>query len=192
MRELTTMSRTIRALLVGTAAFGALLVGGAPLAQAQMSTSGGMRSLRGYGGAAIDQYYSGSMSSYMPYNGNTGGFVSYQGGQGGMGMQPLTRGLPETPIGGVSMGMTHVGGASRQMGAMTDARGGAMGAVQGGRMVALFGSEAGVGMGAMQVGTPMTQRSRMRRAPSGLKFGYPFRMPADFPGAAIGMAVMAP
>jgi hypothetical protein len=186
------MSGTIRSFLVATVAFFALSTGPVPRAQAQMRAAGGMRSLGGYGAAAINQYYSGSMSSYMPYNGNASGYIPYQGGQTAMGMQPLTRGLPETAIGGLSMGMTHVGGASRQMGAVTDGRAGAMGAAPAGRMVALFGSEGGIGMGAMQVGAPMVQQSGRRRAPSGLGFGYPFRMPADIPGAAIGMAVMAP
>src|SRR5262245_65753460 len=81
--------------------------------QAQMSMSGGGRSLGGYGSSTIGSYYGGGGGGYIPYMGNGSGFVPYRSGQGGgMGVQPTRRQLPETSIGGRTLAETPIGGAS--------------------------------------------------------------------------------
>jgi hypothetical protein len=164
---------------------------GTPLARAQMGMSGAGRSLGGYGAAAIGQYYSNGMGTYMPYNGNASGFVPYTGGYaGGLGVQPIPRRLPQTPVGGISMPTTSIGGTSLTGGMAAGARGG-MGATMERRGFLPFGYEGGIGMGGL-IGTPMTKQAGMRRAPSGPGFGYPFQMPQGVPGAPAGMPAMAP
>ena len=59
-----------------------LLAFSAASARAQMSMSGGGRSLGGYGASSIGSYYGGS-GGYIPYMGNGSGFVPYRSGQGG-------------------------------------------------------------------------------------------------------------
>src|SRR3954453_7784047 len=82
-------------------------------AWAQMSMSGGGRSLGGYGASAIGSYYGGGGGGYIPYMGNGSGFVPYRSGQGGgMGVQPIRRQLPQMSIGGQAMADTPIGGAS--------------------------------------------------------------------------------
>jgi len=156
--------------------------------------AGAGRSLGGYGAAAIGRYYTTGMGSYMPYNGNASGFVPYRGGSaGGLGVQPIPRRLPQTSIGGISMPRTPIGGASLPGGMAAGPRGGmGMGAGANRRTFAPFGYEGGMGMGQGPVGAPMTMPAGRERTPSGPGFGYPFRMPADWPGAASGMSVMAP
>jgi hypothetical protein len=170
--------------------FLAVAVGGTPAARAQMSMSGGGRSLGGYGAATIGQYYSSGMGTYMPYNGNASGFVPYRGGYtGGLGVQTISRRLPQTPIGGVSMPMTSIGGASLRGGMAAGTRDGmGMGAVAGRRAFAPFGYEGSVWMGGM-VGTPMTRQAGMMRKPSGPGFSYPFQMPTL--EIEPGMSIMA-
>ena len=69
--------------------------------------------LGGYGASTIGSYYGGGGGGYIPYMGNGSGFVPYRSGQGGgMGVQPIPRQVPTTPIRGVMMGGTPIGGAS--------------------------------------------------------------------------------
>jgi hypothetical protein len=171
----------------------AVAVVATPDARAQMSTSGGRGSLGGYGAATIGQYYSSGMGTYIPYNGNASGFVPYQGGYaGGLGIQPIARRLPQTSIGGLSMAMTSIGGASLPGGMAARTRDGmGMGSSAARRSFAPFGYEGAIGIGGM-IGTPMTRQAGMQRKPSGPGFGYPFQMPADLQGAPAGMGAMAP
>ena len=164
---------------------------GTPATQAQMGMSGSGRSLGGYGAATITQYYTNGMGTYMPYNGNASGFVPYRGGySGGLGAPPISRRLPQTPLGGFSMPTTSIGGTSLT-GGLTSGAGG-MGAAAGRGGYLPFGYEGGIGMGGGMIGTPMTRQVGMGRKPSGPGFGSPFRMPPDLPGAAAGMPAMAP
>src|SRR2546423_5310712 len=88
-----------------------LLVFSSVTARAQMSMSGGGRSLGGYGASTIGSYYAGSGGGYIPYMGNGSGFVPYRSGQGGgIGVQPIRRQLPQTSIGGQTMAETPIGG----------------------------------------------------------------------------------
>src|SRR3954453_12429954 len=81
--------------------------------RAQMSMSGGGRSLGGYGASTIGSYYGGGGGGYVPYMGNRSGFAADRGGQGGgMGVQPIRRQPPQTSIGGRAMAETPIGGAS--------------------------------------------------------------------------------
>ena len=81
--------------------------------RAQMSMTDGGRSLGGYGTATISSYYGGGGGGYVPYNGRAGGFVPYSGDfGGGIGSRPIPRRLPQTPIGGVMMAETPIGGAT--------------------------------------------------------------------------------
>jgi hypothetical protein len=172
------MRSAIKGILAGLS-FLAVAVVGPPAAWAQMSMSGGGRSLGGYGAATIGRCYSSGMGTYMPYNGNASGFVPYRGGYaGGLGVQTISRPLPQTPIGGVSMPMTSIGGTSLPGGRAASTPGG-MGMEPGaGRGVfALFGYDWGIGMGGYMIGTPMTKQAGMRRMPSRPGFGYPFQMP---------------
>jgi hypothetical protein len=91
--------------------------------------------------------------------------------------------------------MTAIGGASLSGGMAAGRRDGmgiGMGGVAGRRTFALFGYEGGIGMGGGMIGTAMTQQASMPPARSGPGLGYPFRMPADLPGAPAGMGAMAP
>ncbi|MFI5456078.1 MAG: hypothetical protein ACHRXM_11575 [Isosphaerales bacterium] len=177
------MRQARRAILEGLLLIGGITLIGAPAAQAQMGTPGAGRSLGGYGEATIGRYYSSGMTSYMPYNGSAGGFIPYRGGYaGGFGFEPISRRVPQTPIGGISMPMTPIGGASLS---------GGMGAGAGRGVFAPFGYEGGIGLGAGMIGTPMTKQGG-RRSPLGPGFGYPFRTPSNLAGDAAGMAVMAP
>jgi hypothetical protein len=172
--------------------FLAFMLVGTPLARAQTDMSSAGRSLGGYGAATIGRYYGSGMGTYMPYNGNASGFISYQGGYaGGLGAQPISRRLPQTPIGGVSMPMTSIGGTSLTS-QMSAGMRGRMGAGLARGVFAPFGYEGGIGMGMGAIGTPMTRQAGMRRTRSGPGFGYPFQMPADLSGAPGGMGVMAP
>ena len=180
-----------RAIPAGILLMGGIVAIGTAPARAQMGMAGAGRSLGGYGAAAITQYYSSGMTTYMPYNGGAGGYVPYQGGYaGGFSVGQVSRRLPQTPIGGVSMPMTSIGGASLP-GGMTAGPRGAMGAGEGSRMLTPFGPGGAFGLEGSMVGTPMTQQAGMRRTPSGPGFGYPFRMPAELPGAASGTSTMA-
>src|SRR4051794_18777878 len=103
------MQVAIRGMLFG---LGLVAIGTTPL-RAQMSMSGGGRSLGGYGASTIGSYYGGGGSGYIPYMGNGSGFVPYRSGQGGgMGVQPTRRQLPQTSIGGQAMDETPIGGSS--------------------------------------------------------------------------------
>jgi hypothetical protein len=154
---------------------GIVAIGTAP-SPAQTGMAGAGRSLGGFGADTIGQYYSSGMTTYIPYSGGAGGYVPYQGGfAGGFGIPSVSRRLPQTPIGGISMSMTPIGGATRPVG----------------RMFQPFGYEGAIGLESRMVGTAMTKRSGMRRAPSGLGFGYPFRLPADLSGGPSGGATMA-
>jgi hypothetical protein len=165
-----------RAILAGILLVGTIVAIGAAPARAQMGMAGTGRSLGGYGAATIGQYYSSGMTTYVPYSGGAGGYVPYQGGYaGGFGIPWVSRRLPQTPIGGMSMSMTPVGGASRP----------------GGRMFQPFGFQGTIGLESSMVGTPMTKQAGMRRTPSGPGFGYPFRMPVDLSGSPSGTSTMA-
>lgn len=144
---------------------------------------GGGRSLGGYGASTISSYYGGGNGGYLPYNGRASGFVPYSGGYGGgLGVQPIPRRLPETPIGGAMMAETPIGGASLSGGV-------GMGTTRGSRAIVPFGYEGRIGMGGGLIGTPMTRQRAMRRSPSGLGFGYPFRMPPGLTGVTSPMAM---
>jgi hypothetical protein len=152
-------------------------------AHAQMSMAGARRSLGGYGAATIGQYYSSGTTAFMPYSGS-GGYIPYQGGYaGGLGVIPVSRRLPQTPIGGTSMPMTPIGGGSLA-GGMAGGREG-MGARAGGRAFLPFGYEGSIGMEGRMVGTPMTQQGG-RRPASGPGFRYPFTVPPSLLGPAVG------
>ncbi len=179
------MSETRRTIPVGLILMGGILAIGTPSARAQMGMGGAGRSLGGYGGATIGQYYSSGTTSYMPYDGGAGGWVPYQGGPaGGFGIGLVSRRLPQTPIGGISMPMTPIGGASRPGGMATAARG-RMGADAGGRVFQPFGYEGGIGMESRMIGTPMTRQGR--RSPLGPGFRYPFAIPPSLSGPSAGM-----
>ncbi|MHB1559469.1 MAG: hypothetical protein ACYC61_18630 [Isosphaeraceae bacterium] len=153
-----------RTLIIG----GMLLIPTGP-ARAQSGMSGGGRSLGGYGAATIGRYYSSGTTAYMPYSGG-GGYVPYQGGPGGgFAVRPVSRALPQTPIGGTSMAATPIGGASLGAGAMTDR--------SGTRRFESFRFSSG--LGSDMIGRPMTQPSGLRRGLTGPGFGYPFRVPPD-------------
>jgi hypothetical protein len=152
-------------------------------ARAQMSMSGGGRSLGGYGSSTIGSAYSGGGGGYIPYMGNGSGFMPYRGGPGvGMGVLPIRRQLPQTPIGGRMMAETPIGGASLSaMGGSS--RGGMETGSRSPRGLGIpFGYEGGVGMGGMGM-TSVGGRGSMRPGP-GPGFGYPFRMPAPLPGTS--------
>lgn len=179
------MSKTRRRLSVGLILMGGILAIGTPTAQAQMGTAGAGRSLGGYGGATIGQYYGGGTTTYMPYNGGAGGWVPYQGGYtGGFGIGRISRRLPQTPIGGASMPMTPIGGASRP-GGIGAARA-RMGTGAGGRVYQPFGYEGGIGLEGGMVGTPMIRQGG-RRSPLGPGFRYPFATPPSLSGPSSGM-----
>src|SRR5437763_6735102 len=96
----------------GLLVLGLLALNAVP-ARAQMSMSGGGRSLGGYGASTIGSYYGGGGGGYIPYMGNGSGFVPYRSGQGGgIGVQTTRRQLPQTSIGGQAMAPTPIGGAS--------------------------------------------------------------------------------
>ncbi len=150
-------------------------------ARAQMSMSGGGRSLGGYGASTIGSYYSsGGGGGYIPYMGNGSGFVPYRSVQGGgMGMPPIRRQLPQSSIGGQLMAETPIGGAS-----LSAMGGGRLGGTEMGprlpRGLGLpFGYEGGIGMGM----TPVGGRGRTGSGP-GPGFGYPFRVPAPLSGSS--------
>src|SRR4051812_48668616 len=87
----------------GLVVLGLFALGAVP-ARAQMSMSGGGRSLGGYGASAIGSYYSGGGGGSLPYMGNGSGFVPYRGVQAaGTAAQPTRRQLPQTSIGGRAM-----------------------------------------------------------------------------------------
>src|SRR3954464_11272165 len=91
-------------LVLGLVAFSA-----AP-ARAQMSMSGGGRSLGGYGTSTIGSYYGGGGGGAAPSRGTGSGYVAYRGGQGGgRAVQPIRRKLPQTSIGGRAMAETPIG-----------------------------------------------------------------------------------
>ena len=172
----------------GLVVLGLLAFSAAP-AQAQMSMSGGGRSLGGYGASTIGSYYGGGGGGYIPYMGNGSGFVPYRSGQGGgMGVQPTRRQLPQTSIGGATMANTPIGGASlssmgeRARGGPDAGRGMSMTSGSPRGLGIPFGYEGGIGMGGMGM-TSLGQRGTMRPGP-GPGFGYPFRMPAPLPGSS--------
>jgi hypothetical protein len=161
----------------------ALITLGAVPVRAQMSMSGGGRSLGGYGASTIGSYYGGGGGGYIPYMGNGSGFMPYRSGQGGgMGVQPSRRQLPQTSIGGRTMAETPIGGASlspigeRARGGMAMTSGSPRG------LGIPFGYEGGIGTGGMGTAS-FAQRRAMRPGP-GPGFGYPFRMPAPLPGSS--------
>ncbi len=159
-----------------------LLAFSAVPARAQMSMSGGGRSLGGYGASTIGSYYGGGGGGYVPYMGNGSGFVAYRGGQGGgMGVQPIRRQLPQTSIGGRAMAETPIGGASLSSMAGSSRGGMEMGSRSPRGLGIPFGYEGGIGMGSMGM-SPVGSRGGMRPGP-GPGFGYPFRMPAPLPGS---------
>lgn len=148
---------------------GGVLLVAASSARAQSGMSGGGRSLGGYGAATIGRYYSSGTTAYIPYSGG-GGYVPYQAGPGGgFAVRPVSRALPQTPIGGNSMAATPIGGAS--LGA------GAMNVRTGGRRFESFRFSSG--LGSDMTGRPMTRQSSTRRGSTGPGFGYPFRVPPD-------------
>lgn len=152
-------------------------------ARAQMSMSGGGRSLGGYGASTIGSSYAGGGGGYIPYMGNGSGFVPYRSGQGGgMGVQPMRRQLPQTSIGGRMMAETPIGGASLSSMAGSPRGGMAMGSRSPRGVGIPFGYEGGIGMGGMGM-TSAGGRGSMRPGP-GPGFGYPFRMPAPLPGSS--------
>ncbi len=76
------------------------------------------RPLGGYGAATIGSYYTNRGGPLIPYGGGQGGFIPYVGLEG---RQPamvtlMPRPIMTTPIGGVGMARTPIGGASRMMG----------------------------------------------------------------------------
>jgi hypothetical protein len=152
-----------------------------------MGMAGPGRSLGGYGASTIGSYYSGGGGGYIPYNGQASGFVPYRGNGvgGGMSSPPIARRPPQTPIGGVMMAETPIGGASLSGGM---GRGGAMGTRPEGRALIPIGYEGGIGMGGRMTGTPMTRQEGMRR-PTGPGLGYPFRMPPGLAGGGSSMAM---
>ena len=175
--------------LASAIAWGA--VAGTTPARAQMAMPGSGRSLGGYGAATISSYYGGGGGGYLPYNGRASGFVPYRGNGigGGMSTQPIPRRLPQTPIGGVMMAETPIGGASLSSGMRGgNGRGGAMGTRPESRTLVPFGYEGGIGMGNRIIGTPMTRQDRSRRA-TGPGFGYPFRIPPSLSGGSPSMAM---
>jgi hypothetical protein len=177
------MRQTQRAICEGLVFIAGIMVIGAPSARAQMSMAGSGRSLGGYGAGTIDRYYSSGMTGYIPYNGSAGGFIAYRGGYaGGFGFEPISRRLPQTPIGGISMPLTAIGGASLAGGMQAGAKR---------ELFTPFGYEGGIGRGADMIGTPMTRPAK-KRSPSGLGFGYPFRSPGSLGSDAAGMSIMAP
>ncbi len=169
----------------GLILMGVFLAIGTPTVQAQMGIGGAGRSLGGYGGATIGQYYGGGTTTYMPYNGGAGGWVPYHGGSaGGFSIGRVSRRLPQTPIGGASMPMTPIGGASRPGGMAAGARGG-MGTGASGRVYQPFGYEGGIGVEGGMVGTPMTRQGG-QRSPLGPGFRYPFATPPSLSGPSAG------
>ena len=123
-----------------------LAIGPSPV-RGQMAMPGAGRSLGGYGASTISSYYGESGGGYLPYSGGGSGFVPYRGGPGGeMGVVPIPRQVPTTPIGGVMRGGTPIGGAllSGTMG--MDSRGGmGMGSRSRPRALVPFGYEGGLG-----------------------------------------------
>ncbi len=167
-REESTMKQRWWAVAEGLLLVAGITAIGAPSVQAQVGMARAGRSLGGYGSATIGQYYSNRTSSYLPYNGRAGGFIPYRGDDaGGFGFQPISRRLPQTSIGGISMPTTPIGGISTP---------GGMGVFAGRGLFAPFGYEGGIGLGAGMIGTPLTKQGG-RLTSLGLGFGYPFRMP---------------
>ncbi len=123
-------------------------------ARAQMA--GMRRPLGGYGAATIGSYYGNRGGPLIPYGGGLGGFVPYEGLEA---RQPVAgwmpRPIPTTPIGGVGLSGTPIGGASR---------------MQGPDIYRPFNYRGRFGMGAS---SPMTRRY-------GPGLGYPFRQPMGF------------
>lgn len=158
--------------------------------RAQMSMTGGGRSLGGYGTATISSYYGGGGGGYVPYNGRASGFVPYSGDfGGGIGSRPIPRRLPQTPIGGVMMAETPIGGSSLSGGISTRGAMGMGGRSSGARTFLPFGYEGGIGMsGGMSV-MPSAGAGRMRRSTAGPGFGYPFRMPPSLLSGSSSMAM---
>src|SRR5271157_568670 len=158
--------------------------------RAQMSMTGGGRSLGGYGTATISSYYGGGGGGYVPYNGQASGFVPYSGDfGGGIGSRPIPRRLPQTPIGGVMMAETPIGGSSLSGGISTRGAMGMGGRSSGARTFLPFGYEGGIGMsGGMSV-MPSAGAGRMRRSTAGPGFGYPFRMPPSLLSGSSSMAM---
>jgi hypothetical protein len=158
--------------------------------RAQMSMTGGGRSLGGYGTATISSYYGGGGGGYVPYNGRASGFVPYSGDfGGGIGSRPIPRRLPQTPIGGVMMAETPIGGAT--LSGSMGARGGMdLGSRSSGARTFLpFGYEGGIGMsGTMSAVAPIGAGGR-RQSPAGPGFGYPFRMPPSLLSGSSSMAM---
>lgn len=149
--------------------FGGLLLVATGPARAQSGMPGGGRSLGGYGAATIGRYYSSGTTAYMPYSGG-GGYVPYQGGPGGgFAVRPVSRALPQTPIGGSSMATTPIGGAS--LGTVD------MAGRAGTRKFESFRFSSG--LGSDMIGRPMTRQAGMRKGSTGPGFGYPFRVPPD-------------
>ena len=175
------MRSTMRMILMAIGLLGAAAANHPSPLRGQMAMPGAGRSLGGYGAATISSYYVGSGGGYLPYTGGGSGFVPYRGGPGaGMGVVPIPRQVPTTPIGGMMMGGTPIGGASLSGAMGSDLRGG-MGMGGRSRPPALvpFGYEGGLGgMSGMSATPP----SGMRRVPSGLGFGSPFRMPPNLSG----------
>ena len=77
------MRSAIRAALASILVIGMSFMLGMSSARAQMSMTGGGRSLGGYGTATISSYYGGGGGGYVPYNGRASGFVPYSGDYGG-------------------------------------------------------------------------------------------------------------
>src|SRR5271165_2183531 len=149
--------------------------------RAQMSMTGRGRSLGGYGAATISSYYGGGGGGYVPYNGRASGFVAYSGDfGGGIGSRPIPRRLPQTPIGGVMMAETPIGGATLSgMGSRSS----------GARTFLPFGYEGGIGTnGTMSAMAPIGAGGR-RQSPAGPGFGYPFRMPPSLLSGSSSMAM---
>jgi hypothetical protein len=180
------MAMTIRSARI-LAVFAA--VAGTSSTRAQMAMPGSGRSLGGYGASAITSYYGGGSPAYVPYSGNAHGFVPYRGASGGgLEVQPITRRLAQTPIGGTMMADTAIGGASLSggMGIGGGRRSGTgMSARPGRGSILPFGYEGGAGTGGMAA-TPGGMGAR--RTSTGPGFGYPFRMPPSLGGgSAMGM-----
>ena len=90
-------------------ALGLIMLSAVPV-RAQMSASGGVRSLGGYGASAIGSYYGTGGGGYIPYMGNASGFVPYRSGQGGgIGVQPTRRLLAPQSLTGLLFGDPPVG-----------------------------------------------------------------------------------
>ena len=156
-------------------------------ARAQMTMSGGGRSLGGYGAATITSYYSNG-NGYVP-SGGRGGVLPLRGGAGVMGTPRATRPIPPTAIGGASMvASTPIGGISSGGGMGMGSRDGpgiGSGPRSGRRAYAPLLPGGGAGMAPMGGSTG----SIGGRSPAGPGFGSPFRVPPDFGGGTSAMAM---